>query len=323
MGRKKYPYDWFRKRLGFLTENDVFKKVNDLGYAPVLTSRPGAWTILKEMLLAYYAPSYLTILRKQSWIKRLVFLDLFSGSGIIGIEGLKRNYLGSPLVITKCIGDKYFDEYHFIESEKAKIDQLEKVFNVVGKPVGTEFHQGDCNKIIPNILRKLSDFGTHSLVFIDPFSMEIDFDTIRLLGQIGCDLIVNVATEEILRPIKQWRANPSWNEPTLDRFFGSSEWKQKLANVEKDEDIYNYYADLITNQAYKKKPIGTKIQKTINGHHYFILFTSTGGKWEEPRFFRILKTFNEKINNLSGDEVFTLIQHYIEGSGKSVMDYFE
>lgn len=318
MSRRKDNFDWLKERLGYMTRNEIFTKVNENIDSPVETFRPGAWTILKEMLIAYYAPSYLRILRNQDWVRRLVFIDLFSGSGLIGIQGLNKTYLGSPIVITHCIGNVLFDEYYFVEKDQAKLDQLKGVIDLGDHPDGIELFPGDCNRRIDDMMEHLHNYGTHSLVFVDPFATEIEFETIRKLGDIGCDLIITVATEEIRRSIAQSLNNPEWNSDALDRFFGNEEWRERFANIESDEEIFEYYAQLVMNKAYKKQPIGMKIQKTLEGHHYFVLFTSTWGKGSEPSFFRILKDFNRRIASLSGEEILRYLKYYTEGNGRGL-----
>ena len=322
MARKRMDdFDWLKRRLGYLTDNDAFKVINSLDHDPIPTFRPGAWTMLKEMLLAYYAPNYLRILRNQDWVNRLIYIDMFSGSGIIGIEGLKKYYLGSPLIITHCIGDQKFDGYYFMDNEKAKLDQLGIVLNATRKEDHTDLRLGDCNATIGGIINELGEYGTHSLIFIDPFATEIKFDTIRTLGSIGCDLVVTVATEEIYRSVKQWANNPSWNTDALDAFFGNSGWKNKLNDVKSDEEIFDYYSELIMSEAYKKRPIGTRIQKTLDGRHYFILFTSTWGTGDRPPFFKIIDEFSERIQRVSGDQILNYMRHYTEGGGTAISEY--
>lgn len=273
------------------------------------------------MLIAYYAPSYLRILRNQGWIKKLVYVDLFSGSGLIGIEGLDGIYLGSPLVITHCIGEKRFDRYYLVEKERPKLDQLKSVLEMSDHPDGIDLFPGDCNERIDELRNELQGYGTHSLVFIDPFATEIEFETIRKLGNIGCDLIITVATEEVYRSVAQSRSNPDWNSNALDKFFGTQEWKVRLSTVTSDEQIFDYYSELIVNNAYKKKPLGTRIQKTLDGHHYFVLFTSTWGKGDEPDFFKIVRDFNKRIRSVSGEEILRHLRHYREGGGTSLDEY--
>ena len=324
MARKKMDnFEWLKKRLGYLTDNGVFEIINSLGTDPIPTFRPGAWTIIKEMLLAYYAPNYLRILRNQNWVRRLVYIDMFSGSGVVGIEGLKKYYLGSPLVITNCIGDQKFDDYYFMDSERAKLDQLKGVLSAAGKEDHVELYLGDSNSTIGGMVDQLKEFGTHSLIFVDPFATEIRFDTIRMLGSFGCDLIVTVATEEIYRSVRQWVSNPDLNTGALDAFFGSSDWKHKLSSVTSDEEIFDYYSELIMSEAYKKRPVGTKIQKTLDGHHYFVLFTSTWGTGARPPFFNIIDEFSERIKNVSGEQILKYMRHYTEGGGADLSEYLE
>ena len=318
MGQKKDDFTWLTERLKFLTKNDSFNIINSGNTKLISTFRVGAWTMLKEMALAYYAPGYIRIMRRQSHIRQLNYLDLFAGSGIVGLDGLSKYYLGSPLVVTKTITQK-FDRYYFFEKDIAKTEQLERL--LAGEPHVVK--QGDCNELIDSILPQINTHGSHSLVFIDPFAMEIKFETIKKFAKVGCDLIITVATQEIFRAVRQWFDNPTWNSQQVDSFFGDQEWRDSLAGIESDEDIFNYYADRIVRFAFKKKPQSTKIEKQLGGQHYFMLFTSTGGRGERPKFFDIVDDFNKRTNNLSGEQITDYLRHYVEGGGASLRSFFE
>lgn len=309
-------FEWLTKRIGYLLDNDSFDNINATGKKYIPTFRPGAWTILKELLLAYYAPNYLSIMRKKEWINELCYVDLFAGSGVLEIDGLKKYYLGSPLVILNSIKPR-FDSYFFLEKDTAKLEQLKKL---TGLPEES-YIQGDCNESIDRILPRLSNRGSHSLIFIDPFSTEIGFNTIRNLGKIGCDMVLTFASEEIFRVVRQAIGNPSWEENALDRFFGDSIWREELKDAASDIEIFEYYKSKIVTEAYKKIPTSTLVQKTMGGHHYFILLTSTGGRGEVPGFFNIVKTFNKKIQSLDGERVLKFLKHYRDEESKGLGDF--
>ena len=316
MGRPKDDQTWLEERLDYLTKNEVFSQLNSCN-AKLIKTNLGAWTLLKEMALAYYAPTYLTILRKYKYIKQINYLDMFAGSGVVGIEGLSKYYLGSPLVIKKTI-NKSFDNYYFIEEGHDKAEQLKRLL-----PEDNCFvEQGDANQVIDRILPKLSGNEKHTLIFIDPFAMEVEFETVKKLSKIKCDLIITVSTEEILRAVKQGLNNPNWNTSKVDHFFGDKEWKGELSEIKNDEEIFKYYSNRIEKYALKKNPNTTIIQKSIDGHHYNILFTSTGGSGTRPKFFNIIDDFNKRIKNLSGDQITSYLKHYIEAKGSSLTDFY-
>lgn len=318
LGKKKDDFTWLSERIDILTKNKTFNQINSGNVSYIPTFRTGAWTIMKEMILPYYSPKYIQIMRNQPHISQLNYLDLFSGSGVIEIEGLKRYYLGSPLIVTKTITEK-FDKYYFFEKDSAKTSQLNKLLdgeeNVIIKT-------GDCNELVDSVLKQISGIGSHSLIFIDPFAMEIDFKTIRKFAGIGCDFVITVSTEEIFRAVRQWFANPDNNSTKTDSFFGGEEWKIELKDIKNDEEIFDYYSQKIVQYAFKKTPRSTKVKKTVGGRHYFILFTSTGGKGEKPEFFKIIDTFNSRIERLNGDEISRYLEHYVEGGGTSLSGFF-
>ena len=258
-------YEWLKYRIKLITlNNDMYKKINSGNYYKD-AFKPGAWTMIKELLLAYYAPSYITIMRKQDWINELCYVDLFAGSGVITLKKLGKNYLGSPLIVNYAI-KKNFDKYYFFDNDEGNTNQLKGLIQDKDSSV----FYGDSNIEIDRILPELSKHGVHSLIFIDPFAMEIKFDTIRKLSSIGCDLMMNVATEEIKRAVDQYYSK-NWNTKALNGFFGDEKWKTNLTYSSGDQEIYDYYSKKIVEEAGKKKPRSTKIYKTLNGHHYYIL----------------------------------------------------
>jgi len=309
-------FDWLKKWIHKITPTDLIEKINDEGSNYVSTFKPGAWTILKEMALAYYADPYLKIMRNQKWVKHVSYIDLFAGSGIIGIEKLKKKYLGSPLIITHVVENK-FDTYYFLDKQTNFVNQLKKLINMNN----VKFMEGDSNIKIDDIISEISGDDHHSLIFIDPFSTEIKFETIRKLGNVKCDLIITLATEEIFRAIMQWRSNKYIKTDALNDFFGDDRWKKDLVDINSAQEIFDYYSKKIVNEAYKKPPVSTKIEKTIDGHYYFMLFTSTGGKSSRPDFFDVIDDFNKRIFSFSGEEIYKYFIHYVEGSGKSVDDW--
>ena len=299
-------YEWLKRRVKLITtDNPIYKKINSKNDY-ISPFKPGAWTMLKELLLAYYAPNYIRIMRNQDWNKELCYVDLFSGSGIIKLKELHNNYLGSPLIVKYGI-KRNFDRYYFFDQDYNNIEQLK---NLVPDEDSYVF-VGDSNIEIGKILTEISKPRVHSLIFIDPYSTQIKFDTIRKLSNIGCDLIINVATEEIYRAVEQYFSQ-NGNTRALDGFFGDEKWKTDLVNIASDKEIYDYYAQKIVEEAGKKRPSSTTIYKTLNGHHYYILFTSTWGDGERPKFFNIIDDFNEHIENIDGDRMMKFIENNIE-----------
>ncbi len=297
---------WLNKWIKPITlDNNIYNKINSGNYY-IETFTTGAWTVIKELLLAYYGPSYLMIMRKQKWIKKLCYVDLFAGSGIIKLTGLKNYYLGSPLIVKYAI-DGNFDNYYFFEQKNTNVNQLKTLVQDDHSSV----YQGDSNVEIGNIISALSKTGVHSLIFIDPYAMEVKFDTIRKLSDISCDIIINVAVEEIKRAIMQFRALHN-NTTALDTFFGDEKWKNELPENPDDEKIFDYYSNKIVEEARKKTPIKTAVYKTLDGHHYYLLFTATAGHGTQPKFFNIVKSFNEATQNLDGNKIMNFIKHNIE-----------
>lgn len=303
-------FDWFDKRLKYITESQIFKRIND-GTQYVTTFTIGEWTVIKELFLAYYAPAYITILKKQG--KSLNYVDLFAGSGVVNLSGLNINFPGSPLVASSLI-KKQFDAYYFADIEKDKIDQL-KVF-LMGN--NYHFYAEDANKVIGNLVKEIGQDDMHSLIFIDPKAMEIRFDSIRALKDVGCDLIVTFSSEEISRALMQWHENPTWNTEALDQFYGDANWKTEIDWSNIEFSSLNSYVKRVFKYADKTKASRLQVEKTIGGHHYYVILISTRGSHQGPSFHKILNDFNNRITSIDGKYVKKFMYLYIVGNGKPI-----
>lgn len=137
----------------------------------------GPWTPDKYRQIQLYAHIFTKGMKQKKW-SSLVYLDLYAGSGQSRLE-TGEILLGSPLIALSL--DVQFDQYVFCEKNQEKLAALQNRVNKRFASANVRFIQGDCDdptfkidKAIPN--RALT------LCLVDPYSIDIHFDTIRSLA---------------------------------------------------------------------------------------------------------------------------------------------
>ncbi len=80
----------------------------------------GPWTEVKLDILREYAPAYSKILRANGFHHS--YIDAFAAGGAHVSRTTKEIVPGSPLIALST--DPPFDEYHFIDKDEGRIEQL-------------------------------------------------------------------------------------------------------------------------------------------------------------------------------------------------------
>ena len=149
----------------------------------------GAWTEIKLDVLRKYLNFYTKALKKQRF--KLLYIDAFAGTGnrtetlpaypILGEEEKIITYDGSARIALKV--DPPFDEYLFIESDKKRVKELEKLKNEFSNQC-IKIENTDANEIISDIAKK-NIWNTNEyrgVIFIDPYGLEINWTTLEAVA---------------------------------------------------------------------------------------------------------------------------------------------
>src|SRR5579862_2967725 len=105
----------------------------------------GLWTEIKLQIIREYAAAYTQILKEQSWCKVYAYIDAFAGIGqFVSKSDRDRLIVGSPLNALN-IPNK-FTEYHFIDIDSSKIDNLKELTADRPEWRAIRFHAGDANE---------------------------------------------------------------------------------------------------------------------------------------------------------------------------------
>ena len=204
----------------------------------------GAWTEEKLNAFEKYVNAYLTIMNKYrgqyDW--KLIYFDGFAGSGFrneanvsdenqlmidliddhqITVEELAP-YKGAAERVLSIAQDG-FDYYYFIDKDAASSNQLQEKLTPFQKNKRLEFRHSDANTEVS----KLSDamHGNNklkALVLLDPFGMQVDWNSIEKLKGTSTDLWILIPTGVIVNRLLDRKCKLTHIEK-LTSFFGKDE----------------------------------------------------------------------------------------------------
>jgi len=204
----------------------------------------GKWTETKLRAFESYVNAYLKIMInqkvKKGWLKNIIYFDGFAGSGNRNIK--KEN---NQLMFFKNVSDeelsvykgsaervlsmeKKFDEYYFVDNDKNSIELLQdtlKKKNLILK--NCNFVCKDVNEKIKEFVNKLTK-ETAALVFLDPFGMQINWQSIELLKDKRVDLWILIPSGVIVNRLLDKKGKLKFSEK-LKSFFGMS--KDEILNL--------------------------------------------------------------------------------------------
>ncbi|HOV32903.1 MAG TPA: three-Cys-motif partner protein TcmP [Candidatus Hydrogenedens sp.] len=207
------------------------------------TNWGGIWTKQKLVVFEKYVNAYLTIMIAQrknfnGWPRSIIYFDGFAGSGTratfkdtsqdhISLEDLgiqedeSQLYQGSAERVIQL--EKKFDEYYFVDKDKDVLDLLkEKLKDSRDTFNRCQFVLNDVNEELKKLSNKLSDKNKVALVLLDPFGMQIKWNSIELLRDKRIDIWILVPTGVAVNRLLDKKGKIK-SMKVLEDFFGLSE----------------------------------------------------------------------------------------------------
>lgn len=224
----------------------------------------GPWTEKKLDAFSKYVWSYLTIMKKNPYWKTIYF-DGFAGSGTkekVQTDLYKQlhiskqeeeTYKGAAERVLTLDDNLAFNYYYFIDKDENSLRKLEKKLESI-KDRKKEFRSGDMNDQIVNLAKALQDKNKKlaALVFLDPFGMQIKWDSIKELQGTRSDVWILVPTGVIVNRLLD-RAGKLKFSNKLESFFGLP-----------IREIKEYfYKTKITQTLFGEEEIVTKVSEPI------------------------------------------------------------
>lgn len=214
----------------------------------------GLWTETKLEAFESYVNAYLTIMNAQKekyngW-PTTIYFDGFAGSGNRNIlsddnEHLFKEIANEELTVYKGSAErvlslpKKFDEYYFVDNDPGAINILEenlKAKNLINEKC--EFIYNDVNEELSNFSKYL-DKNKAALILLDPFGMQVNWNSIELLKDKRVDLWILLPSGVIINRFLDKEGKLQFS-PRLQSFFGmtESEIRNKFYTTEKVETLF-------------------------------------------------------------------------------------
>lgn len=259
----------------------------------------GYWTEIKLQILQEYANAYAQILKNQSYIKHVAYIDGFAGAGEHISKQSGKIIAGSPalaLAIQPC-----FTSYHFVEMDTARAKRLQ----VMGERQNVTVYQGDCNEVLLRDVFPKCQYEDYrrALCLLDPYGLNPNWEVVETAGKMrSIEIFLNfmimdanmnvlkknrdaVAPDQALRMTNFW-GDDSWRSfayRTDQGLFGPMEEKESG----NDAIISAYRKRLKDVARFKYVPEPIPMRNTQGAVVYYLFFASqnpTGNKIAEHIF---------------------------------------
>ncbi|HPO56498.1 MAG TPA: three-Cys-motif partner protein TcmP [Ignavibacteriaceae bacterium] len=198
----------------------------------------GDWTEKKLDAFSNYVRAYLTIMKNYRHFETIYF-DGFAGCGqrtqsdedsLVQYEinyNESRVYKGSAERVLNIKEGLSFDHYYFIDTDEMSLTKLESRLKDLPQSEGKNlyFRKGDANHWLTALSKSMKKNGTKqraALVFLDPFGMQVNWESISSLTGTRTDLWILVPSGVIINRLLE-RSGELKHIEKLKSFFGLSE----------------------------------------------------------------------------------------------------
>ncbi len=235
-----------------MTNHVTLSNLKDDGLA---TPEVGSWVEEKYQLVSLY-DSLFSRGMKNKWDCR-VYIDLFAGAGRSKIRGTNRIIAGSPFLALN-VKDK-FDKYIFCEEKGKLLNVLRQRVKAQYPEIDVVYIKGDCNTKVDDVLKEIPRHSPTrkvlSFCFIDPFTINVHFKTIKSLSQRFMDFLIVLAVG-----MDATRNEQSYSKPGnkhIDHYLGVSDWRTRWREADARGVTFRHflaqeYANQMEKLGYKK-----------------------------------------------------------------------
>ncbi len=249
----------------------------------------GNWSEHKYALLANYCGIF-TGGMQGKW--NLVYIDLFAGAGYARIRETGAITKTSALLAlgTKKPYDLYLINELDAERHAALVQRCQRHGD--GRTYRT--FNLNANTGVEEILRSVPNFangrGNLMFCFLDPFSLNLEFETVRTLGRHKVDLMVLLALQMDARRNLTYYIREESDK--IERFLGDPDWRAKFAQRQQTPTEFmkflsDEYDERMRSLGYKTEVPKVPIKTDSGVGLYYLAFYSKhergGDFWEKIR----------------------------------------
>ncbi|MUL36832.1 three-Cys-motif partner protein TcmP [Gloeocapsopsis dulcis] len=191
----------------------------------------GRWSEQKLNLLTKYLQAYSVIMNKQKekWLRAYYYIDAFAGSVRPKAKEDEQRYIdGSPLRALQT--EPRFDEYWFIDISPQRVERVEKLREDFPE-CEIKIRQGNCNEILCNEIVPHIPYSskTRAFVFLDPYGLQVDWNTIRELANTEtCDIFINFSVMGVTRLLPRDQRPAPHVEEQINKVMGNTDWIEQI-----------------------------------------------------------------------------------------------
>lgn len=188
----------------------------------LVTPEIGIWGLQKYKLMGMYCDIFTSGMKKQ-W-KNLVYIDLFAGTGHAKIKNDNKIVKTSSLIAAST--PNHFTHHILCEKDPDNMVSLQTRWNRDHAGQHVAFMTGDSNQLIKSVIDLVPhEPNTLRFCFVDPFSLNLEFNTIRHLAGMGrIDFLILLAFQ---MDAKRNFHNYINDESTkIDLFVGTNDWRK-------------------------------------------------------------------------------------------------
>ena len=269
----------------------------------------GPWAQEKLDCLGKYLSAYTKILSKRGFAG-FFYVDAFAGPGSLKVrrqqehdspqdllfdiaayavddEGEASYLAGSPRVALEI--ERPFTDYVFLELDPVRTAQLEQLKREFSS-AQTRIHirNEDCNSYLLDLINRMQHRWREwrGVVFLDPFGMQVPWDTIARLGATGAiEVLINfpvgMAVQRLLKRSGEFNAR---ERKKLDAYFGTEEWYDLLyksetdlvgghtAKIKQSSDVLVRWYRVRLKQVFGYVTEAREIQDTVGRPLYYLIF---------------------------------------------------
>ncbi len=215
----------------------------------------GDWTERKLRILDDYLSAYCSIFTRNERARyfQITYVDAFAGSGLIrtNVPATETSdlfaELGEPEAVNLLQGsvsraiEHSFDRYLFIEKSPTRVADLEALKARSPNKECITIQQGDANARLLKFSRDTDWNKNRAVVFLDPYGMQVEWETIAALGQTkAVDLwLLFPLGQAVMRLLQRTKEPPPEWQAALDRIFGTHEWINRFYVAETEPDFFD------------------------------------------------------------------------------------
>jgi len=260
----------------------------------------GEWTEVKLNILRDYASVYATILKKQTSIRHVAYIDAFAGAGEHISKTTGEKIEGSPAIALKL----NFDHFHFIDLSGSRTERLK---TMSAEKTNVSIYQGDCNtvlldKVFPTCLW---ENRCRALCLLDPYKINLNWSVVKKAGGTkSIEIFLNFMIMDA--NMNAFKKDPPKVSPKeakrMTEFWGDETWR----DIAYEDGLFPEYKDKVSNEkiieAYRKRlkdiagfkyvPAPIPMRNSTGATVYYLFFASpndTGAKIVRQIFDKHIK----------------------------------